>query len=169
MHQAGHARGRFRSALLNEVALVGANGRVVRWAHRLASGGSHGGVALADHVRVLVVSLAAVAEEDSRLDASAAHLHFRLRRVLDVRWREGLAHSQRSLSSTVAQDWRAFHVDLLVDVQPVALELDVRANNEVGKGGSHRGTQSKLHYAVKRTETQKTKRLLFHLIALEPK
>merc|ERR1719487_2305516 len=92
---------------------------------------------------MLIVRLPAVAEEDSRLDASAAHLHRWLARICHMRRREGLADAKGCLASTVSKDWRALDVHLLVDVQPVAPEagLEASGRRRASEQGSEDGSE----------------------------
>merc|ERR1719163_164581 len=91
------------SALLDQVALVVAEARVLCGAHDIASGGWHALVTLANLPAVLVVGFASAAQESRRLDAGTAHLHRRGIRVRNVLRGECLAFVQGSFSCTVTQ------------------------------------------------------------------
>merc|ERR1719281_2330434 len=76
----------WHSGRLDLVALVVAEAGVVGRAVRIAGGGRHAGVTLAECLGMLVVALAAVHQVEGRLDVGAAHLHCRSIWVRNVLW-----------------------------------------------------------------------------------
>merc|ERR1719263_1668201 len=122
-----------RRALLNQVALVVTKFRILCWGEGVACGRRHAGVALSNLTRVLIVCCASSTQEESCFDASATDLHSRCVWVANVLRCKFAAHTQSTLSGTIAQDWLVLNVDLLVVVQRQLL---------LGTKGGRRSDQS---------------------------
>ena len=144
------------SALLDDVGLSSCDVVVDRWAHDVASLGSHAFVALTNLPLVRVVAHAIVArivrwrvsaEVNCGFDARAADLDDWRRTALDILCCKVCAHSERT-SNIVTEHWRAPDVDLLVDVQRAVAKtcgaLAVQPRTYAGRNGDE-DKRAKLH------------------------
>merc|ERR1719436_894868 len=111
------AQTRSGSALLDLVALVMAESRVLCWAEGVASACRHAFVTLSDLSAVLIVSLTTAAEEHRRFDSCSTHLHGWCSWIANMLGCECLAFVQRGFACTVSQHRGVFDVNFLIDVQ----------------------------------------------------
>merc|ERR1719226_174538 len=113
IHAMQTAQTRCGSALLDLVALVVAESRVLCWAEGVASACGHAFVTLSDLSAVLVISLTTAAEEHRRLDSCSTHLHGWSSWIAHMLGCECLALVQRGFPCTVSQHRGVFDVDFL--------------------------------------------------------
>merc|ERR1719281_502659 len=97
------AQTRYGSALLDLVALVVAESRILCWAERVASACGHAFVTLSDLAAVLIVSLTTAAEEHRRFDSRSTNLHGWSSWIAHMLGCESLAFIQRGFACTISQ------------------------------------------------------------------